>query len=615
MKAIVGVHALVECVGIGKGKADLTNLAMEPVRVNQVFASSPAVPTSKACSALTSSDIISLLTGDFRLSKARCNDIFWEAVWPRLLARGWHSEQPKDQGYIGSKDYLVFLMPGVKKFSRKKLVKGDHYFDSVSDILNKVVSEPHLLDLEADAEVKVNNCSDWIQEDPSDQEDSSNHRTVYLQPRVPNHKPERMKFVVVDSSLFYGGKTSQIREMRHLPEEFKVVSKQSRRKNEENLFEKIVEECQQNAAANVKSNAEKKIRHVEPKKRTFDAVDPMSMKFVVVDTSSIDGGKLSKVRTLRYSPDMKFFSRENTADSSDDSLNKHEPDAVETPMNIEPDASASQSNGNGASLNDKAHTSGTTNGHPDGKISKPAKNKHHHSRRSKNDDNLAPLVKRRRLTACAKTEKTRMQNILVTFKSKEVASCQVLSSPDAVNKDMTSSSAEVSPKEKSNTNIIETFDGKTAKQLKKPTIDLNMSQNPPDTEHKMEVEDSKSRNSNSDAMEVEDNTSTHQQQKQSSENLRRQSTRNRPLTTKALEALECGFFKSKREQKSKEVHIPFSAPSRRARSRLKVTSKCGNAGESSGGVLELKKDKDAADQVKESLVVKDDNVCERPDTN
>ncbi|KAJ9131431.1 hypothetical protein P3X46_035091 [Hevea brasiliensis] len=147
LKAIAGIKALVDAIGIGKGKEDLTSLAMEPARSNPLLS---ICPIGKACSSLTSSDIIKLLTGGFRLSKARCNDIFWEAVWPRLLARGWHSEQPNNQGCMGSNHPIVFLIPGVKKFSKRKLVKGNHYFDSVSDVLSKVASEPKLIELETD---------------------------------------------------------------------------------------------------------------------------------------------------------------------------------------------------------------------------------------------------------------------------------------------------------------------------------------------------------------------------------------------------------------------------------------------------------------------------------
>lgn len=57
-------------------------------------------------------------------------------------------------------------------------------------------------------------------------------------------------------------------------------------------------------------------------------------------------------------------------------------------------------------------------------------------------------------------------------------------------------------------------------------------------------------------------------------NVRRHSTRNRPLTTKALEALACGFLSIKPKRKSRDdLHLgsTISRPSRRARSRLQIT--------------------------------------------
>ncbi|KAL6970306.1 hypothetical protein U1Q18_030005 [Sarracenia purpurea var. burkii] len=206
LKAIVGLNSLVEAVGIGKGKQDLTGIAVETSKSNHVVPVRPEIPTGKACSSLTSDEIIKFLTGDFRLSKARSSDLFWEAVWPRLLARGWHSEQPRDYYAAGSKQALVFLMPGVKKFSRRRLVKGTHYFDSVSDVLSKVASDPSLLEL--DNETDDNNRN---KDDLSDQQ-----RHCYLQARTPNHGRDLMKFTVVDTSLA-DGKSCKVRELRTLP--------------------------------------------------------------------------------------------------------------------------------------------------------------------------------------------------------------------------------------------------------------------------------------------------------------------------------------------------------------------------------------------------------------
>nr|CAD1828434.1 unnamed protein product [Ananas comosus var. bracteatus] len=125
LKSTVGMQLLAEAIGIGKGKTDLTKARSDPSRRNNQTSYTPSeMPIGKACSSLTPKDIIRFLTGGYRISKARSNDLFWEAVWPRLLARGWHSEQPKDQLIAGSKSTLVFLIPGIKKFSRKNTREG-----------------------------------------------------------------------------------------------------------------------------------------------------------------------------------------------------------------------------------------------------------------------------------------------------------------------------------------------------------------------------------------------------------------------------------------------------------------------------------------------------------
>jgi len=72
LKSTVALGVLVEAVGIGKGKEDLTRPTVEHVKKTQVF----SIQTSKAWSSLGPSDIIKHLTGGYRLSKAKSNDIF-----------------------------------------------------------------------------------------------------------------------------------------------------------------------------------------------------------------------------------------------------------------------------------------------------------------------------------------------------------------------------------------------------------------------------------------------------------------------------------------------------------------------------------------------------------
>ncbi|KAI4341697.1 hypothetical protein MLD38_026390 [Melastoma candidum] len=163
--------------------------------------------------------------GDFRLRKARSNDLFREAVWPRLLAKGWHSEQPKDHSVSGSRHSLGFLVPGIQEFSRDSLVKGNDYFDSVTDILNKVASDPALLELHCEAEDRVTAMEEFKHKTStvSDMNEVIKRPSChYLQPRISKDSFNSMMFMIVDTSLVRRGK-SIVRELRHLPVELTGV--------------------------------------------------------------------------------------------------------------------------------------------------------------------------------------------------------------------------------------------------------------------------------------------------------------------------------------------------------------------------------------------------------
>ncbi|XP_061360993.1 uncharacterized protein LOC133304922 [Gastrolobium bilobum] len=114
LEASVGLNPLVEAVGVGT-KKDLTGLTADSVKSTQALHVRLEKPVGKDCSRLTPVEIINILTGNFRLSKARSGDLFWEAVWPHLLARGWHSEKlGSDDNYVVAyKHPLIFLVPRV----------------------------------------------------------------------------------------------------------------------------------------------------------------------------------------------------------------------------------------------------------------------------------------------------------------------------------------------------------------------------------------------------------------------------------------------------------------------------------------------------------------------
>ncbi|GAB4855567.1 hypothetical protein Ancab_024186 [Ancistrocladus abbreviatus] len=223
LKNVAGIHALIDAISIGKSH-DLTNVETSKSVHNSIC---PNIPAGKSCYSLTCSDIIKLLTGDVQLSKARSTDLFWEAVWPRLLARGWHSEQPKSDGCNGSNGCLVFLMPGVKKFSRRKLKKGGHYFDSVADVLKRVASEPALLMLDEQyAEENIvsdsKEANGWVPEVNSDDSSPDHGRHCYLQPRFSRNNKGSEELTIVDTTLIDGEKPSVVRESRSLPVETKT---------------------------------------------------------------------------------------------------------------------------------------------------------------------------------------------------------------------------------------------------------------------------------------------------------------------------------------------------------------------------------------------------------
>ncbi|KAK3189763.1 hypothetical protein Dsin_029324 [Dipteronia sinensis] len=511
----VGLNALVEAVGIGKGKQDLTGMAMEPPRSNQVVSVRPEIPSGKACSTLTPLEIVNFLTGSYRLSKARSNDLFWEAVWPRLLARGWHSEQPKNC-IVGSKNSLVFLIPGIKKFSRRKLVKGNHYFDSVSDVLSKVAEDPALLEFEIvadkeDGNKEENGWTDGIKMDREDVPDQQRH--CYLKPRTPNCVTDVIKFTVVDTSLANGGRL-KVRELKSLPVELRTPT--SRNHSEDSEEETSVE--------------------------SMDESDTMFF-----DVDELHGFKPTNVNLDRNASNM--------------SSSISGPDLTTAPaVKIEKKPRKTIK----VQLSQKR---------------KPERNIIH----------LAPVTKRRRrLNACNRTERTSsLGNASAGVTLKEDGA----SNPDASEKislqmeisqeklSSTSSSSKGSPVVSGEGTLGSTCFGVEHPHEKPPPrreIDLNFPM-PPEAEtdepymkERTEYDQTGIQPDDSNAQKASEPVATSEQQP--TVNARRHSTRNRPLTTKALEALAFDYLSTKQKRKFKDVFPEERiSPPRRARGRIRVT--------------------------------------------
>lgn len=527
LKSMVGTEALVEAVGIGKGKQDLTGMILDPVRTNPAVSSRPEIPAGKACSSLTSGEIIKFLTGDFRLSKAKSNDLFWEAVWPRLLARGWHSEQPKDS--LGSKNALVFLIPGIKKFSRKKLTKGNQYFDSVSDVLSNVASDPRLLELEVEEGKEssgVNDESQWKAETADMKVGrnglSGNHRPCYLRPRIPNCNSDFMKFTVVDTSLAQGGAPSKVRELRSLPADVTSSYRRHRRAEETNS-------------------------------------DSSTEQSSSGDSSSSSQGEADQ----SPSEDKKGRSnRKSALQGVQSSLPNH----FVTDQKLYPPGNGHDVNGQCCEL----------------LVDKPSmKNaKGQFRRRIKPSElcSLAPAPKRHRLASC--------KSVGSSSHSFSVPSCSQLNKeeehfrlePLEINKEI--AAEDRVSQEEGNGAVLSHEMYQPARTL----IDLNLHPQDMDPEGPMDMEvegnqyDSKPRG----LLEVHqqlDDSLAHEtnivlpDEQQSMMNGRRHSTRNRPPTAKALEALACGFLSVRKERGTRTPRSGSltSRSSRRARRNVEAS--------------------------------------------
>ena len=111
---------------------------------------------------------------------------------------------------------MAFLFPGVKKFSRTKLVKGDHYFDSVNDVLSKVIAEPNLLKLEV-VETKVGGSNGEDAETGSNKDGQpDNHHHHYLKHQASTNNGDHIMYAIFYIGLMHRGKPCNLSELKSL---------------------------------------------------------------------------------------------------------------------------------------------------------------------------------------------------------------------------------------------------------------------------------------------------------------------------------------------------------------------------------------------------------------
>ncbi|GAU38718.1 hypothetical protein TSUD_396470 [Trifolium subterraneum] len=583
LKSIVGLGILVEAVGIGKEEGDLTRLDVEPAKNSRAL----KAPTCKALSSLGPSDIIQSLTGGLRLSKTKNNELFWEAVWPRLLARGWHSEQTKYRGYVTSEDYLVFLTPGVEKFSRRKQVKGDHYFDSVSDVLRKVVAEPSILELEEEAAAaKVIGFNEEEPEKGSNEDDlSDDKRQCYLKPRPFTTNNNHNKFMVIDTSLVHSGKPSDLRKLKSVP--INSVGKA------------------EVDAAGKKYKGQKYTRKVNRSKDISKSIIQNSTKLKVIHTNRLSEGKPLKliVKQLKYPPvqleKVSMMSTDLLRESNGGCSTDDSPRMVEAKMLIfgkpkinKTDSRRRVSNSD-ATIKKEAHENldndankmieNQKNQHQyvfdDDRMKRITKNQFNRRVRSSDSNQAVAPIKRRKLTACAKAEKSRViENFSGCFGSEKLEFSQCSSFQDAnqnvcdlvshqQNGISTSASADRSVEDDNEKSICNDSYQCTSfpcvKVKKCESFTFNIPQLPSKSKTKAITEEVVE-----EPLRIPCDVGSLEQEQHTDIIPRRQSTRNRPLTVRALECIANEFLhvQSRQKRKGIETHNkdPFN-PWRKAR--------------------------------------------------
>ncbi|KAG2302460.1 hypothetical protein Bca4012_060765 [Brassica carinata] len=480
VKELVGLRSLVEAVAIGSkdNKKDLTVLTTEPVNSKQWFtvsSSAAVVPAGLGVySSLTSAELMEKLNGGPRLSKARCNDIFWEAVWPRLLARGWHSEQPKDRGKDSN---IVFLIPGIKKFSRRKLVKQNHYFDSISDIIKKVVSDPELLEFDeaAAAEIRPPPNGGIMEENQSKQS-----KRRYLK-SPDSSSSTHMKFTVVDTTcLASGGKLCAFRELKN--------------PNPESLRDNNIS-C---------VDVEKQAKECKWEKRQMKKLVEEPVRFMIVDTSL----QSSVIRKRRRLPANESLCNPSSSQN----------ETWEYP---------------------KLTGSGVKHENVRSKKRSVRKSE------SANNHSLSsfPLPKRRRLSACVRKDIERFgeSSVSKTEKPEEAGDGIEILRPKTEPSELCSihcsSKKQEALQEEESKQLCTSKDQFEEKLIQLPSMSGSDKRNSPSTDHGTTQETA--------SVKQEEEEGEEENQQINTDPPRRQSSRKRPLTTRALEALESGFYTAK----------------------------------------------------------------------
>uniref|UniRef100_A0A2P2PJR8 Uncharacterized protein n=1 Tax=Rhizophora mucronata TaxID=61149 RepID=A0A2P2PJR8_RHIMU len=375
-------------------------------------------------------------------------------------------------------------------------------------------------------------------------------------------------------------------------------------------------------AASESLDSEKNVGIADCNEGESDDSGPNHTKLTIVDTSVVNLGKPSVVTELIFSGKASSGItnplREKVRDYSEDSAQEHVPKTA-TNLLSNGENKPNKSNGSKGKFDSSASDQKELNSDSRKKLVEsvqdwdsllhenqfPRTLKHQFSRRAKSQhlDNFILPVKRRRLTACSGAEMSRaIKKLSVGPRSNEIGPSCALNLHKAgchtSQEKFSSSSLEGCPDLESSGGAtiavcsgIEKSHGENVEHQSPSLIDLNVPQVTLESEDRinqpqLEVEkeamsanipclSSDTEKPDSEALGSSSNADP--AEAQLTMDHRRKSTRNRPLSIRALEALESKLLNGKKRRRSTQ-EVPPGSSSNRDRSKVKVRSSSAGIG-------------------------------------
>ncbi|RZB91243.1 hypothetical protein D0Y65_023592 [Glycine soja] len=133
-----------------------------------------------------------------------------ESKWLKLLMN------TTDSVHTEVEDNVANLNNSWSDADVKSFLLGDHYFDSVNDVLSKVIAEPNLLKLEV-VETKVGGSNGEDAETGSNKDGQpDNHHHHYLKHQASTNNGDHIMYAIFYIGLMHRGKPCNLSELKSL---------------------------------------------------------------------------------------------------------------------------------------------------------------------------------------------------------------------------------------------------------------------------------------------------------------------------------------------------------------------------------------------------------------